>query len=1193
MKIRTGYSFRTAVGHLADVADRLQTVAWAEVAPISDRNSTFGFTRWTKIVEKRGLRPIYGVELACVPELGAKKPRIDYWTFFAIDQLEPLHALIERAGRNPGRDPSLLYTQAMAAEGVVKIAGERLLVEHLPEINENFYIGLSPATPKGLVKRANARKLPWIATSDNVYPRIEDREFYRITLGWRANTQSYPQHILDSDEWTRAVKRTADDQMIVEALANRLVATERCQAQQLKAELLHPQRPAPLRPLCQAGAQKKGIDLSDPVYAERLDRELSLIAQKEFEDYFYILADMIQWAKERMVVGPARGSSCGSLVCYLLDITSIDPIPFGLIFERFIDLNRADLPDIDVDFSDERRHLVFEYAEQRFGAEHVARLGTVGMFKPRSAVNQAGASLRIPRWRTNKVMDYIIERSSGDSRAMNALEDTLHETEAGKALIEEHPEILIAQKMEGHPNVASQHAAGVLVTDKPMREYVAVDPRTGAAMCDKKDSEALNLLKIDALGLTQLSVFERCLELIGQEPRSGWLETLPLDDPAAFAVLNEKRFSGIFQFTGTALRSLASQVHYTQFSDIVATTALARPGPLATGGAMSWIRRKAGQERAESIHPMLTELTKETFGVVVYQEQVMRVVREMGQMTWEDTSAIRKAMSGRLGDEFFAKYRLKFLEGAAFNGVDETTADAIWKQINTFGCLSGETKLLLPGSNQYSPKEISMENLWKNRGWAKTATPSNRSAQDKRPKALLWSFSEKIIHGKRTILPERLNKIVYSGRQWTTKLTTESGKSIRATHNHKFLTKKFEWKRLAQLKIGDEILVMGKKQRSKKWKGVGSGAHNHWHGESKKFIEQVKHLKKLFNTCQNCLKAPYEETHHIDGDRMNNEIKNLMPVCRPCHKSFHEKPSRNSRGHRYEIETIVSLSDSKIEDTYDISMEPNNNFIANGFITHNSWAFNLSHAVSYGMVSYWCCWLKAHHPLAFAAATLDAEKDPEKQINLLRELAQEGIDYAPFDPNKSTDRWVPDGKRLIGPITNIHGIGPAKMREILDCRERGEELRPSILKQLENAKTPIDSLYPIRDRIRKLHPDLAAINIFTLPTDVAEVQPGVRGDVVILARVNKIAPKDENEAVGVMKRGGKILTGPTNSLNLFFADDSGEIFCKVNRFDYHRLAPKIINQGRAGKSLYAIKGSVPPDFRMIKVKQMRYLGEME
>lgn len=950
--IRTGYSFRLAVGHLENVTERLKVIGW-DAWPICDRNSTFGFVKWTKICKREGKKPIYGVELGVTPRLGEKKPVVDYWRFLALDSLVPLHDLITLATSNNVKEPLLTYRDALAAQGLIKISGERLQLDALDEATTalggnvfDFFVGLSPSTPKGLATIAETAGLRFMAMSDNVYPTIEDREMYRVGLGRRSFTQTYPQHILDPQEWAEAVKWVADGETIQKALENQSWAMSACKAELGKASLLQPEKPKTLREMCEEGAAKLGVDLSNPTYAERLERELTLIAEKNFGDYFYIVADMVAWAKERMIVGPARGSSCGSLVCYLLGITTIDPIPFGLIFERFIDINRTDLPDIDIDFSDARRDQVFDYIERKYGRERVARLGTVGLFKPRSALKQAASVLRIPSWKVERTLEGLIERSSADSRAMMALEDTLNQTDNGRSLLRDHPEIVIAARLEGHPNTASQHAAGIVITQEPVSHFVAVDARTKAAMCDKKDAEALNLLKLDALGLTQLSIFERTLQLIGVPDKSGWLEKLPLDDQAAFDILNNGKWAGIFQFTGSALQSLCKQVKVESLEDMVSITALARPGPMATGGASSWARRRMGHEEVTSIHPMLAELTKDTYGVVIYQETVMNIVRQMGSLSWEDTSAIRKAMSGTMGDEFFNKFSVKFMDGAEKNGVPREIAKEIWDQINTFG----------------------------------------------------------------------------------------------------------------------------------------------------------------------------------------------------------------------------------------------------------SWAFNRSHAVAYGVVSYWCCWLKAHHPLEFAAATLDAETDPIKQIKLLRELREEGIDYIPVDSQLSVERWTVgerDGQRfLIGPLTSIKGIGPAAVREILSARKRGEKLRSTISKKLDNPKTPIDSLHPIWDAVKRLHPDLTKINIFSEPIPVLKVQPGIRGDFLVFVVARRIAPRDENDAQNVQKRGYK-LNGPTQALNMFVADDSDEIFCKINRYDFEKIGRPVVERGKVDKALYAIKGSCPADFRMIKVKQIRYLGDLD
>lgn len=940
MKIRTGYSFGAAVGHLPDVISRIKEIGWKE-APISDRQSTYAFTRWKKEAEKAGLRPIFGVELAVVPVLGEKLPIADYWTFFATNDIKSINDLIYTATDAPNKFPALTYAQAMAAKGVIKITGERVLLENIKP-QKDLYIGLSPSLSKGLFNAAQKKKFQFIATSDNYFPRADDLEFYRIALGGRAGTQTWPQHILSDKEWEASVQGE-----IKSALANRKKAFASCKAKLKTATLLSPDKPKTLRKMCEEGAKRVGINLKDKIYSQRLDRELSLIKQKNFDDYFYIIADLVQYAKKKMIVGPARGSSCGSLVCYLLDITAIDPIPFGLIFERFIDITRTDLPDIDIDFSDENRNLVFEYAENKYGKDRVARLGTVGLFKPRSALKQAGAELRIPGWMIEKVLDGLIERSGGDARALQALEDTLQSTEAGQRMLKEYPECLIAARMEGHPNNPSQHAAGIVLTQEPVTEFVAVDARTRSSMCDKKAAEDLGLLKIDALGLTQLSIFERTLELIGEKPISGWLEKIPMEDKKAFKILNDGHFAGIFQFTGIALQSLCKQITVESLEDMISITALARPGPLATGGANSWIKRRLGREKITTLHPLLTNLTKDTYGIIIYQEQVMNIVRELGKMSWEDTSSIRKGMSGSLGDEFFARYWEKFEKGAIENGITPKIAREIWDQINTFG----------------------------------------------------------------------------------------------------------------------------------------------------------------------------------------------------------------------------------------------------------SWAFNRSHAVAYGMVSYWCTWLKAHHPLEFAAATLDAESDPSKQITLLRELKEEGIDYKPFDLDHSTDRWTPVKKNkkmlLVGPLTSIHGIGPSTVAEILDSRMNGVKIRGALQKRLDNAKTKIDSLFPVTDRIKALHPDLTKVNIFTKPTPIKKVQPGIKGEVVVLAIAKTIAPLDENEPQRVLKRGGKLYYGKTKAVNLFVMDDTDEIFAKVTVQFYDAIGKDVAERGKAGKALYAIKGTVPENFRMIRISQMKYLGDLE
>ena len=941
MRVRTGYSFHHAAGHLPQVLARLQELEWG-CAPISDRLSAFAFAPWTTLCKAANIRPVYGVELP----VSAGRKDVDHWTFYATDTITALYRLIAQCTSR--QTAALTYKEALHAEGLIKIAGERCQLDMMQPV-PNLWLPLSPSLPRGLYNAAKAGGYKFIAASDNVFPTPDDKEMYRVALGRRAGVQTYLQHLLTDEEWRDAVGGYTDGKTITAALRARAKALAACKATLPKATLLQPKRPSTLRAMCVAGAKAKRCDLKDPVYRQRLDRELAMIEEKKFEDYFYIVAELVQWAKQRMIVGPARGSSCGSLVCYLLNITSVDPIPFGLLFERFIDITRSDLPDIDIDFEDEKRDLVFAHAAELYGKERIARLGNVMHFKARSALKTTAAALRIPDWQINKVMDVMIERTSGDARANEALADTFKATDVGRTLRAEYPNLAIAERIEGHPSNAGQHAAGIVITNEAIADYVAIDQRNGVVMCDKRDVETFGLLKIDALGLTQLGVFGRCLELLGIPAKEGFLENLPLDDQAAFDVLNRGHYAGIFQFNGIAVQSMAKAVNINSLSDIVAMTALGRPGPMGSGGAQNWSIRRRGEAPVEYVHPLVQPYLEETLGVITYQEQVMQLGREIGDLSWKDVTALRKAMSKSMGQDYFDQFGNKWKEAAQAKGMPKDIADKFWMDLCTFG----------------------------------------------------------------------------------------------------------------------------------------------------------------------------------------------------------------------------------------------------------NWGFNKSHAVAYGLVSYWCCWLKAHHPLEFAAATLDNEDDDMRQVALLRELKGEGIEYVPVDPDHSTDRWQPHGtNKLLGPLSAIKGIGPAAVKEIMAARASGKPLKPGIAAKLANAQTGISSLYPIADAIAKI--DLEAKNIVTQHTLIKDVQTN-GGDypVLIIGVLKKLAPKDLNEAVNVAKRLANGWRGAYNenephlACNIFVTDDTDQIFCQIGRFKYNQLALPMLEEGGVGRAIYAIKGTCPSNFRMVRVDRVRLIGYLD
>lgn len=948
--IKSGYSFKTAVGHLSDVLARIEEVG-LEAAPLADRASAFGHVKWAKLTKSKNIKPIFGVELAVTPSAHTDRPIVDYWTFLAKKNLRSIYELVADATVATGT-PKLTYKKALAAEGVIKIAGYQVQLDHFDPDAPDVYLALSPAIPNGLLKTAVTRGIKLVSSCVNRYPKKSDREFYRVTLGKFADTQTYPQHILNYDEWRSALPFSVSEESIDSSIANRAKIFAECDAELKLASMLVPEKPRTLLEMCQEGARKLDINLNDPRYAQRLERELALIKEKSFEDYFYILADIVNWARERMIVGPARGSSCGSLACYLLGITTVDPLKYDLLFERFIAVNRDDLPDIDVDFSQERREMLFEYVRNKYGRERVARLGTVGTLQVRAAMNRVGISLRIPKYEIENVASKAIVRSLGDARASATIEDTFNDTEVGRKFIKNYPEARIATLLEDHPANAGQHAAGIVITADEVLNTVAVDSRTGAAQCDKYDAEDINLLKIDALGLTQLTIFERTAELIGKPSKSGWLEKLPLNDPASFKILNDRKFTGIFQFAGHAMRSVAEGVKFTQFEDIVAITALARPGPLAAGGTQAWIERKAGHAPVVYQHPLIEPYTKDTLGVVAYQEQILQISREIGDLSWGDVTELRKAMSRSLGREFFDRYGDRFKPAAIAKGMPSDIANRVWDDMCGFG----------------------------------------------------------------------------------------------------------------------------------------------------------------------------------------------------------------------------------------------------------SWAFNKSHAVAYAYVSYWCCYLKAHYPVEFAAATLDSENDPARQLEMLREMAEEGINYVPVDSERSIDKWTvteKDGKKvLVGPVSNIKGIGPVSVMEIIDARKTGALLKKTTSDKLKNAKTPIDSLYPLRDRLQKLCPEI--INSRKI-LPIRQIQPGIAGEVFLIGVAIRITNRDMNDLQAVAKRGGKRYDGPTMTLNMFMRDDDGEIICKVDRWLYRQIdehsgmpfGQMIFEKTNIGKSIWGIAGTMPRDFRMMWINRVRYIGELE
>jgi DNA polymerase-3 subunit alpha len=429
------------------------------------------------------------------------------------------------------------------------------------------------------------------------------------------------------------------------------------------------------------------------IYKERLKREAKIIEGKDFQDYFLVVGDMVRWAKDNEIpVGPARGSAAASLICFLLRITEVDPIVFDtLVFERFIDESRADLPDIDLDFDSDRRHEVREYLVGKYGEECVNNIGTFNYFKSKNSLDDVARVYRVPKYKIDIVKDLLVERSSGDLRASATIEDTVEQFDEAKAVFEEHPELYKSRELEGNIKSIGVHAAGLVVSNGPITDVCAVYERkvkgvmTRVVSLDKYDAERRGLVKIDALGLSTMALIADAMKHIGMKVAD--LYDLPFDDPVVIDGFRRNDVIGIFQFDGRSTRSICGALKPDNFKEVCDVNALSRPGPLHNGAATAYIDIKRGVMTPELVHPVFDEITKEFQYQIIYQEQILRIVREIGDFDWTHAAYIRKIISLKKGDGEFNRQYDRYWQGAQRRHPDmsEEVARHIWNLCTTAG----------------------------------------------------------------------------------------------------------------------------------------------------------------------------------------------------------------------------------------------------------------------------------------------------------------------------------------------------------------------------------------------------------------------------------------------------------------------------------------------------------------------------
>ena len=717
----------TEHGNISSHVQLEQAAQKAGVKPI------FGYEAYCETGDPRGQLKHHMTLLAATPQGYANLQRIvtASWDNFkykptTTGQMLADHSdgIIALSGCLGGRLATAMLGGKGEAEHAPDLRAAARVAARMREVfGDRYYLEVQPhgtlekqhALNQGNAQLSRRLGIPLVATGDVHYPLITQQHLYpllhaiarggnKATLeaasqGWEATIEltyhtsaEVMQGLLDTGLRRRAAAG---------AVATTLDIMERCNVTLPKLrELVFPgdmPGPALFRRLLKAGWAYRGFDQltgkERRTYRRRVKYELELIEKKGFIDYFLVVGDMVRWAKDNGIpVGPARGSAAASLVCYLLRITEVDPMLFPtLLFERFIDINRHDLPDIDLDFDDEQRWRVRDYLVRRYGEERVGNIGTFTMYRGKNSLESVARVHGIPISAVEAVKEKLIERSSGDLRGNATIEDTIAMFPDVAEVFKRYPKLRLAQLLEGNIKGFSVHAAGIVVADQPLTDSVAVYKRVDAKgniigevlSIDKRDAEYLNALKIDVLGLTTMGAIRIMLEMIGKDLE--FLYRLPLDDEAVYEGFRRNEVIGIFQFDGRAMRSVNREVKPDTFMEVCDINALARPGPLHSGAAAEYIMVKHGKKKPDRHGGVIDHITEHTNYQIVYQEQILQVVREVGGFSWEEAAHIRKLISKKQGEQAFNRLMGKFIEGALERGVTEVVAARIWKQLVTAG----------------------------------------------------------------------------------------------------------------------------------------------------------------------------------------------------------------------------------------------------------------------------------------------------------------------------------------------------------------------------------------------------------------------------------------------------------------------------------------------------------------------------
>ena len=734
LHVHSHYSLLDGTCQFDALLDAVQQSGQDAIA-LTDHGNLFGSIPFYKAARQRDLRPILGMEAYIATGSRTVKKRV-----IAPGRRKATYHATLLAANNKGWEnlinlASTAYVDGFYykpridrevmkeyGEGIICLSGclagevnQAILAERMDEAetvineyreifgSENFYlevmnhgIDLEDTTREAMKELSKATGAPLVGTNDIHYVGADDWKAQDVALCvGTGKIEADPERFKMT---TRELYFKDTEQMaelfsdMPQAVTSTREIADRCDVQIDFGNRFLPAFTAPdskdsatyFRELCEEGVARKYREIT-PRVRERLEYEMDVISTMGFIDYFLITWDFIRYARQAEIpVGPGRGSAAGSIVAYALDITQLDPLHYDLLFERFLNSERISMPDIDIDFCKDGRADVIRYVEKKYGRDHVAQIITFGTMKARGVIRDVGRVLDVPLGDVDRIAKKIPNGPKDTLKGALASDPEVQalykESDQNRRLFD------IALKLDGTARHASIHAAGVVISDRPLTDRVPLFQKDDdiTTQWSMDILEEVGLLKVDFLGLRTLTIIKEAVNNIAEVAGVHVdIEQIPLDDPKTFELLQRGDSSGVFQLESEGMINLLRRLKPDRFADVIAVLALYRPGPLGSGMVDSYVRRKHGEEAIEYPHPSLEPILAESLGVILYQEQVMRISNVLSGFSMNDADNLRKAM-GKKKPEVLARFKSQFVDGAVANGVDKGKAADVFDLIEYF-----------------------------------------------------------------------------------------------------------------------------------------------------------------------------------------------------------------------------------------------------------------------------------------------------------------------------------------------------------------------------------------------------------------------------------------------------------------------------------------------------------------------------